>query len=72
MIFKSDNGGEFTSNEVKEYLNNANIKHETTSPYTPFQNGIAERSNRTIFECALATMIPAQVKPFLWTYAVFF
>ena len=41
--FRSDNGGEFRSNEFKTYLNNNGIRHETSVPDTPEQNGMAER-----------------------------
>ena len=37
-------------NSFKEYLTNNGIVSETSIPYTPQQNGIAERLNRTIDE----------------------
>ena len=33
--FKSDGGGEFTSNEFKAYLSNHGIAHHISCPYTP-------------------------------------
>src|SRR5579871_4185353 len=47
---RSDNGGEFTSKKFKQYLQDYGIQHETTVPYTSQQNGVSERSNRTIIE----------------------
>src|SRR5579871_2579864 len=49
---RSDNGGEFTSKKFKQHLQDYGIQHETTVPYTPQQNGVSERSNRTIVERA--------------------
>lgn len=47
---RSDNGGEFTSNEFRAYLQAKGIKIQTTIAHTPQQNGKAERGNRTIEE----------------------
>jgi len=47
---RSDNGGEFTSAEFSDLLVNNQIKHEKSAPYSPHQNGTAERSWRTLFE----------------------
>ena len=49
-IFRSDNGGEFTSNEFKELCRDLGIKRELTTQYNPQQNAVAERKNRTIME----------------------
>ena len=50
--FRSDNDGEFTSNEFKELCIDSGIKREFTTPYNPQQNVVAERKNRTIMEVA--------------------
>lgn len=39
-VFKSDNGGEYISNEVINFLKKAKIKIETIIPYNPEQNGM--------------------------------
>ena len=39
--FQSDNGREFTSNELKELCKDSRIKSELTTPYNPQQNGVA-------------------------------
>ena len=49
---RSDNGGEFTSNEFEEYLRTEGIQHQKTVPYNPEQNGVAERLNRTLGDMA--------------------
>ncbi|KAE8957885.1 hypothetical protein PR001_g31221 [Phytophthora rubi] len=49
---RSDNGGEYTGRLFKEYLSKQGIRHEKTVPYTPQQNGLAERMNRSLVEMA--------------------
>jgi transposase InsO family protein len=58
-VFRSDNGGEFTSKAFDEVLCRDGIERQTSAPYTPQQNGVAERANRTLVEMARA-MIHAQ------------
>lgn len=48
----SDNGGEFNNADVKKILMENGINQKLTAPYTPQQNGGAERENRTIVEMA--------------------
>ena len=50
VIFRSDNGGEFMSNDLIQWLTKRGIIHQTSTPKTPEQNGVAERYNRTILE----------------------
>ena len=38
--FRSDNGGEFTSNEFKEIWIDSGIKRDLTTPYNPQWNGV--------------------------------
>ena len=45
-----DNGGEYMSNEFKNYCSKKGIRHEKTILGTLQQNGVAERMNRTIVE----------------------
>ena len=49
---RSDNGSEFRNTNVEEFLDEEGIKHEFSAPYTPQQNGIVERKNRTLIEAA--------------------
>jgi transposase InsO family protein len=45
---RTDRGGEFTSKEFNVFCVNHGIKRQLTAAYTPQQNGVAERKNRTI------------------------
>jgi hypothetical protein len=68
-IFRSNNGGEYTSNEFANFCKDVGIKKELTTPYNPQQNGVAERKNITIME-AVKTMIHYQDLPMhLWAEA---
>jgi transposase InsO family protein len=48
---RSDNGTEF-KNSFHKLLEEEGIKHEFSSPYTPQQNGVVERKNRTLLDMA--------------------
>ncbi len=47
----SDKGGEFVSKKFDDFLHECGIQQQTSAPYTPQQNGVVERANRTIMEC---------------------
>jgi transposase InsO family protein len=47
---RTDRGGEYLSNEFQKYCRDHGIKHQLTTRYTPQQNGVSERKNRTIME----------------------
>lgn len=49
-IIRSDNGSEFVNKQVCEILSSYKVIHQRTTPYTPEQNGRAERDMRTIVE----------------------
>ncbi|GJW91351.1 zinc finger, CCHC-type containing protein [Tanacetum coccineum] len=47
-MFRTDRGGEFNSNEFTRYCKENGIARQLTAPYSPQQNGVVERRNRTI------------------------
>jgi transposase InsO family protein len=49
---RSDNGTEFKNSQIEGFLKEEDIKHEFSSPYTPQQNGVVERKNRTLLDMA--------------------
>ena len=69
---KSDNGGEYMGNEFKNILINNSIKHEQSAPYSPHQNGIAERGWRTLFEVGRCLLLEAEnrLPKTMWPYAI--
>nr|GEY03009.1 retrotransposon protein, putative, Ty1-copia subclass [Tanacetum cinerariifolium] len=46
----SRKGGEYLSQEFKDYLSKNGIVQHLTSPYTPQQNGVSKRRNRTLLD----------------------
>jgi transposase InsO family protein len=69
-VLRSDNGGEYINNEFEEYLRNNGIKHEKTTVYTPQQNGVAERLNRTLLEMTRCLLRERGVPNLFWPEAV--
>jgi hypothetical protein len=67
---RSDNGTEYLCNELESYLEKHGIKHEMTVAYTPEQNGVAERRNRTLVEMARCMMIQSQLSSSFWAEAI--
>ena len=53
-----------------EYENLIKIKHQTSAPHSPHQNGTAERAWRTLFDMARCMLIESGLPKCLWTYAV--
>ena len=67
--FRSDRGGEFTSNEFKSYLSNYGINHQLSCPHTPQQNGVVERKHRHIIETVITLLTQASLDYSFWTFA---
>ena len=67
---RTDNGGEYLSKEFDSYLHSKGIKHELSAPYSPAQNGVAERFNRTLVESARTMMAQAKLPERYWAEAV--
>ncbi|MCO5583207.1 hypothetical protein L7F22_037115 [Adiantum nelumboides] len=61
----SDRGGEFLSENFARWCKSEGIRRQLTTPYTPSQNGVVERKNRTIMEMARAQPIPILPPPSL-------
>ena len=47
-VLFTDRGGEYLSTQFKSYLDANGTQHQLTTAYTPQQNGVAERLNRTL------------------------
>ncbi|GBP42186.1 Retrovirus-related Pol polyprotein from transposon TNT 1-94 [Eumeta japonica] len=66
---RSDNGKEFHNRSFDDYLKKNGILHQKSNPYTPEQNGLAERFNRTIVEKAKCLLLDAKLGKEFWAEA---
>jgi hypothetical protein len=70
LIIRSDNGTEFKNYTLNDFLSDEGIKHQYSAAYTPQQNGVAERKNRTLIEMA-RTMLAEFKSPYnFWAEAI--
>ncbi|KAI3762373.1 hypothetical protein L1987_52802 [Smallanthus sonchifolius] len=67
---RSDNGNEFKNNLMELFCLKKGIRHEFSAPYTPQQNGVAERKNRTLIETARTMLLDAMLPVSFWAEAV--
>lgn len=69
-VFRTDRGGEFTSKEFEKYCEEAGIERHYSAPYTPQQNGVVERRNRTVVEMARSCLKERKLPSTMWGEAV--
>ena len=68
-ILCTDNGMEFCSKQFGNYCKSEGIVKHHTVPYTPQQNGVAERMNRTIISRARCMLSNAGLHRRFWAEA---
>lgn len=61
---------EYINNDVKVLLEKSGIQHQISTPYTPQQNGSAERNMQTIVEAARTLNSSKNLSKNLWTEAI--
>lgn len=66
---RTDRGGEYNSNEFKELCASHGIQRQLTAAYTPQQNGVAERKNRTVLNMVRSMMTGKNVPKRFWPEA---
>ena len=64
---RSDKGGEY---QFPDFCENVGIVHETSTAYTPQQNGVAERKNRTLIEMVNAMLTNSGLSKGFWGEAL--
>ena len=62
---KIDHGKEFLNDQMKSWLDENGLDIQVTAPYSPSQNGIAERMNRTLVELGRAMLKGQDLPEFL-------
>ena len=69
-FLRTDNGGEYTSSEFKEYCEKEGITRHLTTVYTPEHNGVAERLNRTLLERSRSMLSQVGLPQTFWAEVV--
>ena len=64
--FRTDCGREYLSEQFKELCDEKGIERQLTIAYTPQQNGVAERRNRTVLEMVRLMMAQANLPISYW------
>ena len=70
QALRADRGTEFVNEDLVTWTWEQGIDIQLTAPYSPSQNGIAERMNRTLVEMARTMLIASKLPEFLWEQAV--
>jgi transposase InsO family protein len=68
--FRSDNGGEYASDALDHVLAKEGIIWEPTIGYSPSENGVSERLNRTLCEKLRALLFESGLPLKLWSRLV--
>ena len=66
---RTDRGTEYLNTELDTYFTGKGVIHQTTATYTPEQNGVAERFNRTLMERVRAMLHDAKLGKEFWAEA---
>lgn len=67
--FRSDNGTEYINRNFAEFFAKHGIRHEKSTPYSPQQNGLSERMNRTIIEKVRCMLLDSHLSKQFWAEA---
>ncbi|WVZ64090.1 hypothetical protein U9M48_013659 [Paspalum notatum var. saurae] len=67
---RSDNGREFDNTNIEEYCDEFGIKHEFSTTYTPQQNGVVGRKNRTLITLARSMLDEYGTSEKFWAEAI--
>lgn len=70
ITLRIDRGGEFTSRDFSQFCSDNGIRRHLTAPYTPQQNGVVERRNRTLMEMTRSMLKAMKVPNYMWGEAV--
>lgn len=69
-MLRTDRGGEFISSEFKVFCETTGIVRHFTAPYSPQQNGVVERRNRTLMGMTRSILKGTECPNYLWGEAV--
>ncbi|MCO5550300.1 hypothetical protein L7F22_003783 [Adiantum nelumboides] len=69
QVYSLRQRGEFLSENFARWCKSEGIRRQLTTPYTPSQNGVVERKNRTIMEMARTMLAHASLPRSYWAEA---
>jgi hypothetical protein len=69
-VLRTHNGGEFCGKEFEQFCKQCGIACQNTTPYTPQQNGVAERMNMMLMDKARSMLSGAKLAQEFWEEAV--
>ncbi|GMF49556.1 unnamed protein product [Phytophthora fragariaefolia] len=69
-IYRSDNGGEFLAIGFRDACAAEGLATEMSEPEAHNQNGVMERTHRTLADTARSLMLQAKLPHYLWEYAI--
>ena len=67
---RSDHGTEFENAKMLTFCREKGITHNFSAPYTPQQNGVVERKNRTLQDMSRTMLLSSGLAPTYWAEAV--
>ncbi|XMA13681.1 hypothetical protein WAI453_006472 [Rhynchosporium graminicola] len=65
-VWRCDGGKEYSPSQMKELADHLGMLLEESTPYTPEQDGRAERSIRTIIEKVRTVMVDQNIPDYMW------
>lgn len=69
-VLRSDQGGEYSGSQMVAFMKREGIQQQFTAAYSPQQNGVAERKNRSLVEMARCMLLEAGMPNRYWGEAI--
>ena len=69
-VLRADNGKEYVNKNIQQLCEECDIQMQHSTPYTPQQNGVAERKNRSLKEMATCMIEVREINPKIWAEAI--
>jgi len=71
-VFKSDNAKEYKNRIIIKYCEENGIMKTYSPPYSPENNGLAERFNQTLISCTKTLLYWSKLSENFWDYAILY
>ena len=69
-MLRSDNGGEYTSINFKDFCSRRGIYRHYTTPGDPQSNGVAERMSKNFLDKVRCMLLPSSLPKMFWAEAL--